>query len=227
MTALQIQKERKSTMSETRQFAAQFEAREDKEKGTKTITGRPVVIGAEADLGFCREVIAEGALDKTDLTDVLFFVGHDTAKIPLARSRHNNDNSTMRLKVDAEGMVFEADLDTEGNSEAANLYSAIARQDISGMSFMFDVDGEEWSEETTASPLRTVTSIEAIYEVSAVAFPAYPTTEISLRDKEALESVERSLVSARAARTLENARDSGELLALEKAKIQAKSGGTK
>ena len=219
---------------ETRRFAATFVAREKDDE--HRVIGRPVVIGQETDLGFCREVIEAGALDKTDLTDVLFFTNHDLSKIPLARSRNNNDGSTMRLTVDEGGIEVDALLDTEGNSDARALYSAIQRGDMTGMSFMFAVRGEAWEDEDTDNPLRRITDIETIIEVSAVNFPAYPQTEISVRDKEALESAKRSLESARAARALESAKASEEQkrnelrkakAEFEKACIRARIGDTK
>ena len=117
---------------ETRAY--NFEIRAEKnEKGVGVIVGRPIVYESKTDLGWFSEVIARGALDKTDLKDVKFLVNHDTSKIPLARSRNNNENSTMQLSVDDDGMKIRVNLDVENNTEAKNLYSAIDRGDITGM----------------------------------------------------------------------------------------------
>jgi HK97 family phage prohead protease len=204
---------------ETRSFKATFETRtEDKEH---RVLGRPVIIGEETDLGFCREIIEPGALDKTDLDDVLFFTNHDINKIPLARSRRNNGNSTMKIETEKDGISVDARLDTENNSEARALFSAIERGDMTGMSFMFVVpkEGEHWEEPDGEKPLRRITKIDAIIEVSAVNFPAYAQTELSVRDNSTLENVKRSLENARAARELENSRN-GEQQLLELAKAQ-------
>ena len=212
---------------EIRRFTATFQTR-DSEDGEHRIIGRPVVIGEETDLGFCREIIEPGALDDTDLRDVLFFMNHDTTKIPLARSRNNNGNSTMKLSVDKEGIEIDALIDTENNADARALYSAVERGDIEGMSFMFSITGETWEDEDTDSPLRRINSIGQIFEVSAVNWPAYPQTELSVRDKEALDSVKRSLDSARAAKALESAEVSEKQeLTLEKEKIIALYGAGK
>ena len=117
-----------------------FEVRAEKEESGDIITGRPIVYDSKTDLGFFDEIIERGALKDTDLTDVRFLVNHDISRIPLARSRRNNENSTMRLLVDDEGMSIRVKLDTENNSEARALYSAVQRGDISGMSFMFGID---------------------------------------------------------------------------------------
>lgn len=190
-----------------------FEMRADMNENTGVITGRPIVYNSVTDMGYFREVIDTGALDKTDLRDVRFLVNHDTSKIPLARSRNNNANSTMQLSVDEQGMEIRVNLDVENNSEARNLYSAISRGDITGMSFMFYVDGEAWEDLNSDMPLRRITSISNVIEVSACTFPAYEDTEISVRNKETLESAKLALESAR--RSLENG------LELEKAKAKA------
>ena len=121
-----------------------FEVRAEESEQGSIITGRPIVYNSRTDIGFFDEIIESGALDNTDLTDVRFLVNHDTSRIPLARSRRNNGNSTMQLSVDEMGMAIRVKLDTENNAEAKSLYSAVERGDISSMSFMFSIDDEEW-----------------------------------------------------------------------------------
>ena len=174
-----------------------FEVRaEENEKG-HIITGRPIVYNSRTDMGYFDEIIDPGALNNTDLTDVRFLVNHDTNKIPLARSRRNNGNSTMRLTVDNDGMGIWVTLDTENNAEARALYSAVQRGDISGMSFMFGVTGETWDDLDTDHPTRHITDISFVLEVSAVTFPAYEATDINARDKAALDSARSALDRAR------------------------------
>lgn len=174
-----------------------FAVRAEENENGKVITGRPIVYNSRTDLGWFDEVIEAGALDKTDLTDVRFLVNHDTSKIPLARSRRNTPNSTMQLWTDAEGMAIRVNLDTENNSEARNLYSAVERGDISGMSFMFSIDGERWEDLESDHPTRYIEAIGTVVEVSAVTFPAYEDTEINARSKEALENARLALENAK------------------------------
>lgn len=169
---------------------------EETESGN-VITGRPIVYNSRTDLGLFDEVIMPGALDNTDLKDVRFLVNHDTSKIPLARSRRNNGNSTMKLSVDAQGMQIRVTLDTENNAEARALYSAVQRGDISGMSFMFGVDQEEWENLNSEHPTRNIRSISSVVEVSAVTFPAYEATEINARSKEALDNARSAMDKAK------------------------------
>lgn len=180
------------------QRAYDFEVRAEENEHGNIITGRPIVYDSKTDIGgWFAEVIERGALDKTDLKDVRFLVNHDISKIPLARSRRNNGNSTMKLTVDEFGMGIEVELDTENNSEARNLYSAVQRGDISGMSFMFSVNDEEWSDMESDYPTRHIREIGSVVEVSAVTFPAYESTEIYARSKEALENARSALEKAR------------------------------
>lgn len=170
------------------------------EENGRTIHGRPVVYGAFTDIaGLFREVIEPGALDKTDLKDVRFLINHDLNSLPLARSRNNTPNSTMRLQLVPEGLDITADLDTENNADSRKLYSAVQRQDVSGMSFMFSIRGQKWEDLDTDYPTRRITDIASIVEVSAVTFPAYESTQISARDASALENARSELESARAA----------------------------
>lgn len=165
-----------------------FEMRASKEEEKGVIEGRAIIYDSETDLGYFREIIQAGALKNTNLKDVRFLVNHNTDMIPLARSRNNNENSTMQLIVDEKGLKIRVKLDIENNSDARNLYSAIERGDITGMSFMFTIRGEKWEEEDTDHPKRTITDIEQVFEVSAVTFPAYEETEINARCKVELDS---------------------------------------
>ena len=179
----------------------EFEIRAEEtgsEERAGRLTGTPIVFNQVTDLGFAREMIEPGALDSTDLRDVRFLVGHDTSMIPLARSRNNNENSTMQLSVNDNGMDIRVDLDIENNPRAKELYSAVKRGDISGMSFMFTVDKDAWEDLESEQPLRRITSISRVFEVSAVTFPAYEGTNIQAASEDsALESARASLESAR------------------------------
>ena len=189
----------------------EFEIRAEEtgqEKRAGRLTGTPIVFNQVTDLGMIREVIEPGALDNTDLRDVRFLVGHDTSMIPLARSRNNNENSTMQLSVTDRGMEIRVDLDIDGNPRAKELYSAVQRGDISGMSFMFTVDKDAWEDLESEQPLRRITSISRVFEVSAVTFPAYEGTDIQAADAgQALESAKASLESARKQLEEERARE--------------------
>lgn len=187
-------------MKEIRAFNFEVRAEQSDEHG-HFLTGQPIVYDARTDLGWCDEIIDRDALADTDLRDVRFLVNHNTDMIPLARSRNNNEASTMQLSVNDTGMGIRVDLDTENNADSRALYSAVERGDISGMSFMFTVDADNWEDLESEHPTRHVRSIGKVFEVSAVTWPAYEATSIQARGlSEALESAKESLESARAAK---------------------------
>ena len=184
----------------TRSFNFDVLAQNSEEHGNY-IEGKAIAFDTPTDIGPFTEVIDRNALKETDLRDVRFLVNHNTDMIPLARSRNNNENSTMQMVVSEDGLHIRADLDTENNADARALYSATKRGDISGMSFMMIVNGEEWDWTNEEHPTRTIRSIDRVLEVSACTFPAYsdPATSLEARsDEEALESAKSALESAKA-----------------------------
>lgn len=203
---------------ESRSYMCEIRAEGNEEEGS-IITGRPIVYNSVTDLGFFDEIIERGALDNADLTDVRFLVNHDLSKIPLARSRRNNGNSTMQLSVDSEGMTIRVVLDTENNAEARALYSAVKREDVTGMSFMFGIDSERWDDLESDHPTRHITKIGSVVEVSAVTFPAYDSTSINARSSsDALERARLEVETARQQTRDKDAEQDEKALELAKAK---------
>ena len=196
-----------------------FEVRaEQDENGEKIITGRPIVYNSRTDIGYFFDIIEVGALDGADLTDVRFLVNHNTDMIPLDRSRRNNGYSTMQLTVDYKGLTIRVRLDVENNADARALYSAVQRGDITGMSFMFSIDDEEWENLESDHPTRHIRKIGSVVEVSAVTFPAYESTEINARSKVALDNARSVVDTARQQR--EQSVETDSELELAKAKFK-------
>ena len=194
--------------AEIRTFVGEVESRAAAEDGKISIAGKPVVFNQSTDIGgFWEEKIDPSAIDEKTLRDVRLLVNHDFDGIPLARSRRNSRNSTMRLSITSEAVEMEADLDPN-NPKAVELDSAIKRGDISGMSFAFLVDGDSWEDLDSDYPKRTITHISEIFEVSAVTWPAYEQTSISSRS---MEIGQKSLADARSA--LENAKKKADKIA--------------
>ncbi len=200
---------------EIRAFTFEVRAENNEEHGNY-LEGRPIVYDSRTNLGWYDEIVDKGALDSTDLKDVRFLVNHNTDMIPLARSRNNTVNSTMQMDVDEKGMKIRVDLDTENNSEAKSLYSAVERGDIDGMSFMFVADEDRWEDIDTDHPTRHIVSFRKVFEVSAVTFPAYEETSIQARGlSDALDSARMSLENVKAeARMIERRKQTIRILAL-------------
>ena len=181
---------------EVRFLSLEIRAEQDEEKGAY-IEGYPIVFNQETNVGgYFREVIDPESVSESLLRDVALMIGHDFGMVPLAHSRRNNANSTMQLSIDEHGVKMRALLDVDGNPKAKEAYSAIKRGDLSGMSFAFVVNKESWEDLDTDLPLRRITGMEAIYEVSLVAFPQYSGTSVQAASEgDALESVLASLES--------------------------------
>lgn len=174
------------------------------------IRGHAAVFDQPTNIGnYFEEVIDKRAFDNCDLKDVMFLVNHNMNSLPLARSTGDSD-STMKISIDSKGLCIEARLDTENNSDARAFYSAVKRKDITGMSFAFTIREQSWDRLDTKLPLRKITGIRKVIEVSGVNRPAYAGTDISARSEEnALREIEE-------ARSKEN----NSSLELEKLKIK-------
>lgn len=169
------------------------------------IEGYPIVFNQRTQIcDFYFEEIDPRALAGADLSDIKFLVNHDDDMIPLARHRRGK-RSTMDVSVDSVGMKIETRLDIENNTTAKSVCSAVNRGDIEDMSFAFGimVSGEEWSDLDKPMPIRKITKISRVCEVSAVNDGAYPQTSIYARSAATLDNEKKALDNARAT-ALEN-----------------------
>lgn len=131
----------------------------------------------------------------------------------------------MRLMIIPTGLQIEGDLALEESPKARDFYSAIKRGDIDKMSFMFSVIDEEWDDLDSDHPTRHIKSIGSVVEVSAVTFPAYDSTEIYARSKEALESARSAMeiVRQQTAESMDIDSKRNKDLELARAKFELKS----
>lgn len=167
-------------------------------EGYAAIYNSETIIG-----GMFKEIIEPGAFEGTDFDDVAMYYNHDLNRIPLARSRRNNPNNTLFLQPDTLGLKMRASIDIENNTESKALHSAIRRGDISGMSYMFEVEDEEWKNVDTEMPTRIIKKVSKVIEVSAVNYPAYEDTTIYARALVSLDNEKKALDNARAKKQLE------------------------
>lgn len=101
---------------------------------------------------------------------------HDISKV-LGRTK----NGTLRLFEDDIGLRFEVDL--PNNTLGDDTYETINRGDVDGVSFGFSASIEEWDESDPENVIRTITKAKLI-EISPVAFPAYPDSQVSARSND-------------------------------------------
>ena len=167
---------------EIRTFSGGIEVREHEsnEQGeSRTVTGYALKFNKRSQdfPGGWHEIIRPGALDKVmaNEDDVRALFNHDPNYI-LART----GNGTLGLTVDNVGLryEFEAPNTTAGN----DLLVSIRRGDISQSSFGFTVgkDGQEIRNEN-GKTVRYINEINSLFDVSPVTYPAYQTTEVTVR----------------------------------------------
>ena len=125
-------------------------------------------------MGFT-EYIAPGAFTRTlkARNEVKAFLNHNT-DIVLGSTRAG----TLKLQQDDKGLL--AQIQLPDTTAGRDLAVSVARGDVSGMSFGFNVPkgGDEWSSDGQERTLREI----ALAEVSPVTgFPAYSATTASVR----------------------------------------------
>ena len=116
-----------------------------------------------------KERILPEAFEDCDMTDVIFLKDHEGTVF--ARTKNN----TLTLEVNDNGLFTRTDLSK--TSASREMYEEISTGMYSQMSFAFVVDDDEYN---TTEHLRTIRHIKKIFDVSAVSFPANPTTDISV-----------------------------------------------
>lgn len=123
-----------------------------------------------------REQIMPEAFNDADMTDVVFLRDH--AGQVFARTKNN----TIAILPDERGLFTRTNLSS--TSASRGMYEDIEAGLYSQMSFAFTVDKQHFEEKLAEDGKRIVTrfidSIKKVYDISAVAFPANPTTDIGI-----------------------------------------------
>ena len=105
-------------------------------------------------------------------------------------------NGTATLREDEIGLYGTVEIN-ENDQEAVNAYARIARGDVDGCSFGFDIDRqEEWWDEQGIYHTK-IMRVDPLYEVSPCTFPAYKATSITARNGEKLHQVREDYEQAR------------------------------
>lgn len=129
------------------------------------------------------ESIAPGAFDESVSDDVRALYNHNT-DIVLGRT----SAGTMELRQDSHGLWGRVRLN-RADSDAMNAYARIARKDITGCSFGFDIAAQETDYREDGTVHWTITKVSPLYEISPCTFPAYQETTVSARKKD-LEEIQ-------------------------------------
>lgn len=124
------------------------------------------------------ESIAPGAFDDSVSDDVRALYNHNT-DIVLGRT----SAGTMEIKQDSHGLWGRIRIN-RNDSDAMNAYARIARGDITGCSFGFDIAAQETNYRDDGTIHWTITKVAPLYEISPCTFPAYTETIVSARKKD-------------------------------------------
>tara|TARA_Y100000310_G_scaffold201380_1_gene201457 strand:- start:3 stop:728 length:726 start_codon:yes stop_codon:yes gene_type:complete len=149
----------------------------DAEGDLPTITGYAAVYGKPSVPLPFREVIRAGAFDRNleDGQDVRALIDHDPGRI-IGRSKPG----TLKMTSDDHGLKVA--IDPPNTAEGRGVVESIRRGDLDGMSFGFRTVTDEWRMED-GEEVRDLIDVD-LFDVSVVAFPAYPDTSVGARSLE-------------------------------------------
>ena len=124
------------------------------------------------------ESIAPGAFRNSINGDIRALFNHND-DIVLGRTT----NGTLELRDTDKGLWGRIKINKK-DTDAMNVYERIARGDITGCSFGFNIRSQEETITEDGKIHWTLTDIDPLYEVSPCVFPAYESTSIASRGKD-------------------------------------------
>ena len=124
------------------------------------------------------ERIDRNAFENADMSDVVFLRDHEGRV--LARTK----NGSVQVWTDDHGLAQRTNLGLTGASR--EMLEDIKTGNYTQMSFSFVVDADHFDKETHT---RVIDRIKKVYDISAVAFPANPYTEIGLSARDYFDGV--------------------------------------
>ena len=153
----------------------------------RTVSGYAIRFNEDsAFMGFT-ERINPSALPASMLenADIFAYFNHDWSKV-LARTPNS-----LKLDLRDDGLYYE--FEAPNTQDGNDLLEHIKRGEMYGTSFAFslpeDGSGEVWTKQEDGTYMREIIMFDALYEISPVYTPAYPTTSVSAR---CLEHVRKS-----------------------------------
>ena len=155
---------------EIRKLDIQFRA-EDNDDGKMEIKGYAAVYDSPETYAYT-ELIAKGAFDDSDMSDVVLRYNHNDNFMVLARTR----NKSLDLNIDDKGLFMTARLQDD-ITEHKNIFNAIKSGLIDKQSFAFTVEEDNYDYDTDT---RTITKIGKVFDVSVVDQPFYNATDVSV-----------------------------------------------
>ena len=179
------------------------------------VVGYASIYGSKSNnLGGFYEYIEAGAFtpELIEKSDIRALINHDASLI-LARSQYGQ--GTLDVKADEKGLRYEFVL--PNTTIAQDLKENMRLGNVSQSSFAFTVQEDEWSTNDDNESIRTIKSIDSLFDIAIVTYPAYSEASSDLiiaqrglatykdklkleedekvREEEEKELVKRSLVS--------------------------------
>lgn len=182
---------------EYRSFEIQKRAKQEGEESSYLVEGYASTFEEydlyEDDNVIYRERIEPTAFNEADLSDVVFLIDH-TGRV-YARTK----NGTVTLSIDDVGFFQKTDLSKTSSSRAA--YEDIEAGNYYQMSFAFNVAEDRYEEKRSEGQktiyTRIIDRIKKVYDISAVSFPANPTTNIGVATRAAFDGAIEKLTAER------------------------------
>ena len=154
----------------------------------RTVSGYAIRFNEDsAFMGFT-ERISPSALPASMLenADIFAYFNHDWSKV-LARTPNS-----LKLDLRDDGLYYE--FEAPNTQDGNDLLEHIKRGEMYGTSFAFslpeDGSGEVWTKQEDGTYMREIIMFDALYEISPVYTPAYPTTSVSARCLEYVRNTE-------------------------------------
>ena len=154
----------------------------------RTVSGYAIRFNEDsAFMGFT-ERINPSALPASMLenADIFAYFNHDWSKV-LARTPNS-----LKLDLRDDGLYYE--FEAPNTQDGNDLLEHIKRGEMYGTSFAFslpeDGSGEVWTKQEDGTYMREIIMFDALYEISPVYTPAYPTTSVSARCLEHVRKLE-------------------------------------
>ena len=176
-----------------------------KNEESREVEGYAVVFNSTTDLGWFTEEIDEHAFDNADMSNVYLLGNHDE-NIVLA----GTSNGSLKWEINENGLYQKANIiDTSVGEDWLKL---VKNNLVNKQSFAFTIaqDGEEWTERN-GKEHRIIRSIDKVYDLSLVVYPAYANTSAFARsnqvDELAKEHKRRKEQNERLERILNNGKN--------------------
>jgi len=145
--------------------------------GVRRVEGYAAVFNSETNIGErFAEVIAPGAFEGRLADNVVAALNHNTGQ-PLAKV-----GAGLSLSVDSRGLKY--GFDVPDTSTGRDLVELMRRGIVSGSSFAFTVESDNWERRENGLDLRTIEKVGRLIDVSAVTTGAYSEASVALRSQD-------------------------------------------